>query len=903
MKKRILSIILAFAMICSCAAIGTFGAAAESETQSFLDRFREDATLVFDDEFDGDKIDETKWEIASGWGRVDETWGTVDDGNYAVEDGHLTLRAYEKVTHEVTNGKSKYKEIQSGEVSSKAAWGDGLIEVRAKLPKGKGVYPAIWTMGRDFDSNTCKWPWSGEIDIMEAVGKGNENKYNTSTWQTLHTARPNTNSSPAGAAHVATGVGQYGTNNKVPLNDDYHTFWVYFDKEIMIIGVDDSMMTIKDLSDPNLQCFREWEQWLVLGLQMGGLASSPERTTYSVWEMLIDYVRVYRFEDTEKYKNYRFIEAESLRNIGNTDTIWALTSPVCVKNTANKDLTSTVENMESGTYDVYAQVMAVADKNKSSFDTYINGVKTGSMDTASGINGYSGKSVYLGRVKVEDGSPFDIKFKHLSGNAGYLYVDKYMFVKTDGEANVIVNSENCKTELDNAEVSSEDELIAALENIKPNGTVKLTSNITMTQQINLVKDVTIDLNGKTIDTGNFGGTKLDSCFKIKSAVNVTFQNGKVVAGGNSNGYFNRFISTENTENGRCNFNNIDVTISASKTLSSHECAFFSYYYAWTDFTVNDCTFTLTGDYNEAEPVLISQDGITYNNCTFNCNGGSPFRFTNGNKNKTKKSVFNNCTINNAKFLCYSAAALNGYVKVTLANTTLNNLSALANFDANTSYVKLANSNTLYDSADAEATLATNMSGSYKVVCAHEYSDATCTAPATCKYCGLTDGASKGGHKPGAPTVTREATCFYSEITTVTCTECGEVLSKEETAPEHGHNFTVETVGEHTCTTVPYLRKTCQDCGYVVTTSANNGMTTYGGAGHVVDESSVVHFDDCKTGQGYYYTCSVCGKEKLKKIESIGDHELEVTAFSTATESNDGSITYECKTCEYSKTKT
>ncbi|MEE1018932.1 MAG: glycoside hydrolase family 16 protein, partial [Acutalibacteraceae bacterium] len=248
MKKRILSIILAFAMICSCAAIGTFGAAAESETQSFFDRFREDATLVFDDEFDGDKIDTTKWEIASGWGRVEETWGTVDDGNYAVEDGHLTLRAYEKVTHEVTNGKSKYKEIQSGEVSSKAAWGDGLIEVRAKLPKGKGVYPAIWTMGRDFDSNTCKWPWSGEIDIMEAVGKGNENKYNTSTWQTLHTARPNTNNISAGAAHVATGVGQYGTNGGAALNDDYHTFWVYFDKEIMIIGVDDSMMTIKDLS-------------------------------------------------------------------------------------------------------------------------------------------------------------------------------------------------------------------------------------------------------------------------------------------------------------------------------------------------------------------------------------------------------------------------------------------------------------------------------------------------------------------------------------------------------------------------------------------------------------------------------------------------------------------------------
>ncbi|MBQ5590383.1 MAG: glycoside hydrolase family 16 protein, partial [Clostridia bacterium] len=310
--KRILSLFLSLLMIFSVLAVNGINAFAEetNTNETFLDIFKKNSTLAWHDEFEGNKVDETKWDIAKGWGRVEETWSTQEDGNVTVSDGCLKLRAYEKATSEFTNGKAKIKTIQSGEVSSLAAWSEGLIEVRAKLPKGKGVYPAIWTMGRDYTINSCSWPWSGEIDIMEAVGTANKDKANCSTWQTLHTSRPFKKiGGNANDAHVATGVGEYKTPYEVPLNDDFHTFWCYMDGSIMIIGVDEYMMNIKDLNDPNLACFKDWEQWLILGLQMGGLASAPERTDYSVWEMLVDYVRVYRLEDVEDYEKYQIFEA------------------------------------------------------------------------------------------------------------------------------------------------------------------------------------------------------------------------------------------------------------------------------------------------------------------------------------------------------------------------------------------------------------------------------------------------------------------------------------------------------------------------------------------------------------------------------------------------------------------
>ena len=908
MKKRLVSIMLALALICSCVAIGTMGVSAENETQGFLDRFRNDATLVFDDEFDGDKIDETKWEIASGWGRIDGTYGTVDDGNYAVEDGNLKLRAFEKVTSDNTNGKARNKEIQTGEVSSKAAWGDGLIEVRAKLPKGKGVYPAIWTMGRDFDKNSCNWPWSGEIDIMEACGTSDDDSGNNSTWQTLHTARPFVTSS-SNAAHVATSVGKYATADGSALNDDYHSFWVYFDNKVMIIGVDETMMKIMDLSDPNLVCFKEWEQWLILGLQMGGGAGTPVRTTYSVWEMLIDYVRVYRFADKSKYDDYRVFEAESFNTDSNLSAATTLCSRECVSVTGTNSLNSVITGLEPGTYDIYGAITTTT--TESTYQPYIQGTQVEGVTISTYEEKPDGDTPYLGTVELEDNSSFELVLKNTkAGNANTtnLEIDKYFFVKTTREPTVVINESNCHKASDKIEVSTADELSAALSKVDYDGTVILKNDITLTKNLIITKNLTLDLGGYTINTGT-----LAKPFSINTqSVTVKFTNGKFVVGGN-NGVIASFVALDQKTTA-VEFDGIDLEFSAYKYSKSGYVLIGSQYSSGgKTVTVKNSTVNFTGVNTDLGSNQYYFNGIfgatTLNmyNSTFKGSSILNLIFSeNPNSGYSKGIAIKNCNIDNFCMVFNGKTDINSSKNpISIANTNITNCVSLANSDANALKFLPATNNTITtaEGTEIEAADITNDIGTIKYVCSHEYNDATCTSPEACKYCGKTTGASEASHTPGKPEIIQAADCCRPEKTKITCTVCGEVLSEKITAPATGHNFAVETIEPQICTAVSYLRKTCQDCGYVVTTSTNNGMTTYGGTAHVIDESTVVRFDDCKSGKGYYYTCSVCGKENIKKIENIGRHELEVTAFTPATESAQGSITYECKTCDYVKTKT
>src|SRR5699024_655011 len=96
--------------------------------------------------------------------------------NTTVEDGHLIITAKKEAfegmdytsSRLVTKGKQEFKY--------------GRIDIRAKLPQGQGIWPALWMLGSNF--STVGWPASGEIDIMEMIGGGDgrDNK----THGTLH---------------------------------------------------------------------------------------------------------------------------------------------------------------------------------------------------------------------------------------------------------------------------------------------------------------------------------------------------------------------------------------------------------------------------------------------------------------------------------------------------------------------------------------------------------------------------------------------------------------------------------------------------------------------------------------------------------------------------------------------
>ncbi len=125
--------------------------------------------LVFNDEFDTDGMpDSTKWSYEQGYLRNHElqyyTVGRKD--NARVENGTLRLTAI--ADSAVIDGEMRPVSSASLITRGKHDWTYGYVEVRAKLPKGLGTWPAIWMMPTD--RSYGKWPACGEIDIMENVG-------------------------------------------------------------------------------------------------------------------------------------------------------------------------------------------------------------------------------------------------------------------------------------------------------------------------------------------------------------------------------------------------------------------------------------------------------------------------------------------------------------------------------------------------------------------------------------------------------------------------------------------------------------------------------------------------------------------------------------------------------------
>jgi beta-glucanase (GH16 family) len=122
--------------------------------------------LVWAYEFDTDgRWDETKWNVeihSPGWVN-DELQNYVDRAeNARVENGNLIIEAREDFFDNYEYSSARLNSAYKGDLLY------GRVEVRAKLPKGKGTWPAIWLFATD--QNYGPWPNSGEIDIMEHVG-------------------------------------------------------------------------------------------------------------------------------------------------------------------------------------------------------------------------------------------------------------------------------------------------------------------------------------------------------------------------------------------------------------------------------------------------------------------------------------------------------------------------------------------------------------------------------------------------------------------------------------------------------------------------------------------------------------------------------------------------------------
>jgi beta-glucanase (GH16 family) len=128
--------------------------------------------LIWSDEFDGEGLpDPAKWRYdvgGGGWGN-DEAQDYTDarTENARVEGGVLIIEARKEGWPAGRNPSNDYTSARLV-TKGNGDWRYGRMEVRAKLPAGRGTWPAIWMLptGREYGT----WPRSGEIDIMEHVG-------------------------------------------------------------------------------------------------------------------------------------------------------------------------------------------------------------------------------------------------------------------------------------------------------------------------------------------------------------------------------------------------------------------------------------------------------------------------------------------------------------------------------------------------------------------------------------------------------------------------------------------------------------------------------------------------------------------------------------------------------------
>jgi beta-glucanase (GH16 family) len=244
--------------------------------------------IVWQDEFNapaGNAVDQSKWRFdigGSGWGNNELQYYTNSTSN-AVHDGSgnlvITARRENPNNYQCHYGRCEYT---SARLLTAATFTQayGRFEARIKVPRGQGIWPAFWMLGDNLGS--VGWPNSGEIDIMENVGKEPNNVYGT-----VH----GPGYSGGGGITAARNIGR-------PLADDFHTFRVDWEPNSIIWYVDGAEY---HRVDPGRLGGNRWvfdhPFFMILNVAVGGYwPGNPDGSTQFPQQMLVDYVRVSRYE-------------------------------------------------------------------------------------------------------------------------------------------------------------------------------------------------------------------------------------------------------------------------------------------------------------------------------------------------------------------------------------------------------------------------------------------------------------------------------------------------------------------------------------------------------------------------------------------------------------------------------
>jgi beta-glucanase (GH16 family) len=232
--------------------------------------------LAWSDEFEGTTLDTSKWVPIDWTTPYNNERQAYHPDQVTVSGGNLQLTAID-----IPYGDKAYR---SGKVESKWAKQYGRWEVRAKLPRTRGTWPAIWLLP---DGHRYPWPSQGEIDIMEH--RGDKPTITTSAFHWGPNSR--------GRKFLTEKQEISRSGCPVDFTDSFHTYAVEWDAKKLRFFVDDiHHYTIHDADTGGFLAGQTAPAEVQLNVAVGGDYvddAQPDET--SVWpqQMLVDYVRVY----------------------------------------------------------------------------------------------------------------------------------------------------------------------------------------------------------------------------------------------------------------------------------------------------------------------------------------------------------------------------------------------------------------------------------------------------------------------------------------------------------------------------------------------------------------------------------------------------------------------------------
>ncbi len=240
--------------------------------------------FVWGDEFDGAQIDyANKWNVeiaGNGFGNNEAQYYTARPSNLRIENGKLIIQAHRET---FTGPDGFTRNYTSGKLMSKRpGFLYGRFEIRAKIPRGRGTWPAIWMLPDQSTFSPQYWPDNGEIDIMEHVGF-DERRIHASIHTKLFNHRIRTQVTRS--LVVPTAV------------DSFHVYALEWSENKLDIFVDNTKYFTFERGNMNWEGYPFTHRFhLILNLAIGGDWGGAQGIDNNAFpmQMEVDYVRVYR---------------------------------------------------------------------------------------------------------------------------------------------------------------------------------------------------------------------------------------------------------------------------------------------------------------------------------------------------------------------------------------------------------------------------------------------------------------------------------------------------------------------------------------------------------------------------------------------------------------------------------